>query len=422
MVWGAGSNACRRKKVNTFPAPCTQPIFLSHPVGTVSNVMEVRYRYRLRVGDRQAVQLQEIFDSCRYVWNTALGRWSDLWRDEKLSVSFTQACAHLTAQRRQLDWLRAVPVTPQQQVLRDLYGAITCFFDKTSKARRPRFKSKKRGYASARWSKNGFAIRDGRLWVAVATGRTGLRIVWSRPLPSDPKSVTVYRDASGRWWASFVVRVEPEEVGATGETTGLDVGLTTFATTEFADADVARPEFARRQAKVLARFQRNMARKDKDSKNRAKAKRRVARVHARVAAQRHDWQHKQARTLARRFDRIGVEDLRIKNMLANRRLSRAISDAAWGDFLAVLEWHARKCGHEVVRLDPTNTTQTCSECGAKAKQRLGLAKRIFACSDCGLVEGRDRNAARNLNPNRQGRTGVGSDGRKTWEPEGDQAA
>jgi putative transposase len=383
--------------------------------------MEARYNYRLRVNEVQARSLQQVFDACRFVWNTALGRWSDLWRHEQIRLGFADMGRELTDWRGRFDWLAAVPVTPQQQVLRDLDRSIRAFYDKKNPAGRPRFKRKK-SHATASWNLNGFALDAGRLSVAVAGGRARLRVVWSRPLPSAPKSVTVYRDAAGRWWASFVVRVEPDPVGVTGQDTGVDVGLTTFATTEYADADVPNPRFARAAAKALARSQRNLARKQKGSRNRTKAKTVVAKVHARVANQRRDWHHKQARTLARRFDRIGVEDLRITNMVRNRHLARAIHDAGWGGFLAVLDWQARKAGHEVVRLDPRNTTQTCSGCGAKAKHRLGLADRIFACSECGLVEDRDRNAARNLNPNRRDKPGAGVDGHKTTVPAGTEAA
>jgi putative transposase len=219
--------------------------------------------------------------------------------------------------------------------------------------------------------------------------------------------------------------VEPEALSATGATTGLDVGLTTFATTEFPDADIPNPRSARHAAKALARSQRNLSRKKQGSHNRAKAKTATAKVAAYTASQRKDWQHKEARKLAQRFDRIGVEDLHVKNMVRNRHLSRAISDAGWADFLAALDWQARKVGHEVVRLDPRHTTQTCSGCGVKAKHRLGLADRTFLCDECGLVEDRDRNAARDLNPDRwdkSGRVGQGVDGRKTLVPAGTEAA
>ena len=365
--------------------------------------------------------MQEVFDVCRFVWNTALGRWSDLWRHERCTLGFADMCRELTDWRSRFDGFAAVPVTPQQQVLRDLDKSIWAFYDKGHPGRRPRFKRRK-SHATASWNLNGFALDDGRLSVAAAGGRARLRVVWSRLLPSAPRSVTVYRDAAGRWWASFVVRVDPDAVGATGQSTGVDVGLSTFATTEYADADVPCPRFARAAAKALTRSQRNLARKQKGSKNRVKAKTARAKVEARTANQRRDWRHKQARTLARRFDRIGVEDLRITNMVRNRHLARAIHDAGWGEFLHVLAWQARKAGHEVVRLDPRNTTQTCSACGAKAKHRLGLADRIFACSECGLVEDRDRNAARNLNPNRRDKPGAGVDGTKTLVPAGTEAA
>ncbi|MCA1696963.1 MAG: transposase, partial [Actinobacteria bacterium] len=345
--------------------------------------MEVRYRYRLRVTPGQARQLQEVFDSCRFIWNTALGRWSDLWCYERTGLSVVEMQAELTDWRSRFDWLSAMPVTPQQQAIRDLGTSVGAFFNKANPAGRPRFKAKK-SVASARWTTRGFSV-DERLSVAVAGGRVQLRVVWSRPLPSVPKSVTVYRDAAGRWWASFVVRVEPDDVGLSGQVTGLDVGLNTFATTEFADADVANPRFARRAAKALARSQRNQARKKKGSANRAKARIHTAKVHAHVATQRSDWTHCQARTLARRFDRIGVEDLRINNMLANHKLARSISDAGWSQFLDTLNWQARKAGHEVVRINPTNTTRTCSGCGTKAKSPLGLADRIFDCEECGLL-------------------------------------
>ena len=182
------------------------------------------------------------------------------------------------------------------------------------------------------------------------------------------------------------------------------------------------PRFARHAAKALARSQRNVARKQKGSRNRTRATTVAAKVHARVANQRRDWQHKQARTLARRFDRIGVEDLRISNMVRNRHLAPAISDAGWRQFIDILAWQARKAGHETVRLNPANTTQTCSGCGAKTKHPLGLADRIFACTQCGLTEDRDRNAARYLNPNRRDKPGAGVDGNKTQIPAGTKAA
>jgi putative transposase len=389
-----------------------------------------RYRYRLRVNSTQASLLQQVFDADRFVWNQGLRRWNDLWRlEDRTGFSYGDAAAELTDWRGSYDWLAAQPQDPQQQTLRDLFHGVAAFFDRSNPAGRPAVKKKSSGYATARWTRNGFAIKDGRLEVATSTGRIALRVVWSRELPSRPGMVTVRRDAVGRWWASFTVDVEPAPIGATGRITGLDVGLSMFATAEHPDADIVNPRFARRAAKALARSQRNLAAKQKGSNNRAEAKKHLARVHAKVANQRADFQHKTARTLARRYDRIGVETLKVKNMSARGKrghkkgLNRAISDAGWAAFVHTLEWHAAKAGHEVVVLPARNTTQQCSDCGTKAKPRMQLSDRMFRCPDplCGLVLDRDRNAARNLNPGRS-EPGGGVDGSKTRTPQGALAA
>ena len=201
--------------------------------------VQVRYRYRLRVNSSQVAQLQPVFDACRFVWNQALGRWRDLWRQERISLSYGAADKELTDWRSRFDWLSEQPSVPQQQVLRDLYQAITAFLDQTNPAGRPDFKRKGK-HSTARWTKRGFSVsgtglgKPGEhLELTTGTGRVRVRVVWSRPLPSAPTSVTVYRDPAGRWWASFVLRVtlplRPAE--RTDRATGLDLGLDTFATT-----------------------------------------------------------------------------------------------------------------------------------------------------------------------------------------------
>jgi putative transposase len=347
--------------------------------------------------------LQQVFDADGMVWNTALGRWADMWRyEDRTRLTYVDAAAELTDWRSRYVWLAAQPVDPQQQTLRDLFHAISAFKDTNNPAARPWFKARKAGYATARWTKNSFAVLDGRLEVATSAGRISLRIVWSRDLRSEPGMATIRRDRAGRWWVSLTVQVELPDADPRGQSTGLDLGLTTFATTEFADADM-------------------LARKQIGSRNRTRTKTRVAKLHAKVADQRRDFAHKQARKLARRFGRVGVEDLRIKNISRrgkDRRkvgLNRSIADAAWSNLVCLLESHAIKCGHEIARLPARDTTQTCSRCGVKANPRLELSDRVFRCSRCPMVQARDRNPARNLNPDRWDKSvwvGKGVDGAK----------
>jgi putative transposase len=409
---------------------------------------EARYRYRLRVNVIQAALLNDVFDACRYVWNRSLGDWTDLWKTEGIKLGYGAADKALTARRSELEWLAAQPSVPEQQVVKDLYRSISAFFDKSNPAGRPKFKKRRDCYATARWTKNGFRVagsglgRPGdRLSVAVSGRRILLRVVWSRPLPSTPTSVTISRDRCGHHWVSFVVRVDVPEANETraGQATGLDVGLNVFATTEHPATDIENPRFARAMAKALARSQRNTARKQNGSKNRSKAKKRHASLAARVANQRADFHHKSARGLVDSYARIGIENLSVKNMARKakgghkRGLNRSVADAGWSQFRRLLQWQATKAGTVVVVLPAKNTTQKCSCCGAIAKPRIELSDRIFACRACGLVLERDRNAARNLNPDRVGTpvggsepTGaaapVGDDGRKPRVPAGILAA
>jgi putative transposase len=409
--------------------------------------VEVGYRYRLRTNEAQSQALQDVFDSCRFVWNQTLQRWSELWHHEKINLIYRDANRELTDWRSRFEWLAEQPSVPQQQVIRDLYKSIAAFFDRANPAGRPRPKRKSDGYATARWTLYGFGVsgsglgvkQSDRLKVAVAGGRIPLRVVWSRPLPSKPSSVTILRDPAGRWWASFVCRVEvPEHRAApTGQSTGLDVGLETFATVEDLRHDVANPRFLRVSAKAKRKADRHLARKRSGSRNRAKARRAKARVEAKLANQRADFHHKTSRALVAVYDRIGVEDLTVHNMFKRgkgpqrRNLNRSIMDAGWGQFQQILVWQAAKAGTEVVVCPARDSTQRCSCCGAIAKPRVELSDREFRCRSCGLVLGRDRNAARNLNPDRPGPGGgaepsgqvqVGDDGDKTQVSADAQAA
>jgi putative transposase len=405
---------------------------------------EVRYRYGLRVRPVDAVALGEVFDACRKVWNQALGRWKELWREERLGYSYGEMAAELTDWRAAWGWLAAQPQCPQQQTLRRLHRSIRAFFDKDNPAGRPRFKSSKRGEGqSAEWTRNGFAVsgsglgsrQSDRLAVAVGGGRLLLRVAWSRPLPSPPSSVTVYRDRAGRWWASFVCKVRTPDgpVNPIGRTTGLDLGLETFAITEHPATDVKNPRFGKAEAAKLRRLNRHLARTQKASNNRRKLRCRKARLEATVADRRREFYHHEARKLVQAYDQIGVEDLAVINMTRKakggrkRALNRSINDAGWAAFRRILVWQATKAGKQVVVLPARDTTQRCSCCGTKAKPRIELSDRVFRCRCCGLVSGRDRNAARNLHPGRpapgggtepSGGVSEGDDDNKTLVPAG----
>jgi putative transposase len=408
------------------------------PLDARPQVLKVRYNYRLRVNAKVAGLLKEVHDSCRFVWNQALGRWGDLWRYEGVSYSYADADHELTDWRSRFEWLAEQPSVPQQQVLRDLFKAVSAFFDKSNPAGRPKFK-KKGSYKSARWTKSGFSVtgtgkgapRD-RLSVATRAGRVEIPVVWSRQLPSGPTSVTVYQDAVGHWYASFVVEVAVPEtpLPMTTRTTGLDVGLTTLGTVVDEWMDMDNPRHLKRASKVLSKRRRSFSKRT-SPKHKEAARHKVAKAEDKLKCARLDYDHKQAGKLFAYYDAVGYEgDLAPKDMarkakpkpdpdkpghyLQNgqskkRGLNRSVADAAWGQFLRVLAFQAVKLGKFAIPYPKSGTTQDCSGCGTKAKSRLELKDRVFSCDQCGYSAPRDRNSARNLDPRRRGWTGRGDE-------------
>jgi putative transposase len=259
---------------------------------------------------------------------------------------------------------------------------------------RPRFRTK-HGRQSIRLTRNGFAIRGTRLYVA-KVGR--VRVRWSRELPSVPSSVTVIRESDGRYYASVVVERDPTPLPPVSRTAGIDLGLVWFATVAASDGTVetfANPRHLRAAEGRLARAQRQLSRKETGSKNRARARLRVAVAHRRVRDRRADHLHKLALRLIRENQAIAVEDLAVAG-LARTRLAKSVHDAGWAMFIRLLEAKAAQHGRRVVKVGRwLPTTQTCSACGHRDGPKP-LSVRAWTCPACGAVHDRDVNAARNI--------------------------
>jgi putative transposase len=221
---------------------------------------------------------------------------------------------------------------------------------------------------------------------------------WSRELPSAPSSVTVIREPDGRYYASFVVERNLTPLPPVSRTAGIDLGLVAFATIAASDGTIetlANPRHLRAAQRRLIRAQRNLSRKQKGSKNRTKARLRVAVAHRRVRDQRADHHHKLALRLIRENQTIAVEDLAVAG-LARTRLAKSVHDAGWTMFVRLLEAKAAQHDRQVVRIGRwTPTSQTCSMCGYRDGPKP-LSVRVWACPACGTVHDRDVNAARNI--------------------------
>ncbi|MGW0475525.1 RNA-guided endonuclease InsQ/TnpB family protein [Streptomyces coeruleorubidus] len=353
------------------------------------------FKYRFYPTDAQAAELSRTFGCVRKVYNLALAARTEAWaRQER--VNYNQTSALLTAWKKteELAYLNDVSSVPLQQCLRHLQTAFTNFFGK--RAKYPRFKSRKKSRRSAEYTTSGFRFRDGKLTLAKMT--EPLNIVWSRPLPpgATPSTVTVSQDAAGRWFVSLLVEdpgVRP--LPAADTAIGVDVGLEHLLTLSTGEK-ITNPRHERRDRARLAKAQRELSRKAKGSNNRAKARRKVAKVHARIADRRRDHLHKLTTRLVRENQTLVIEDLTVRTMVRNRKVARAISDAAWAEFRSLLEYKAAWYGREVIAVDRFfPSSRLCSHCGA-LQDKMPLHVRTWTCDSCGTTHDRDVNAAKNL--------------------------
>ncbi|MBO1415076.1 RNA-guided endonuclease TnpB family protein [Streptomyces sp. FH025] len=365
--------------------------------------MQLRYSFRLYPNGPQRSALARAFGCSRVVYNDAL-RVREEARSEGLPfVTSAELSKRLTASKLTPEraWLADVSSVVLQQSLRDLEAAYRNFFDglkgKRPRTGAPRFKSRKdsrqaiRFTANARWS-----ITPGG---DLALPKIGdVRVTWSRRLPLAPSTVTVVKDAAGRYFASFVVETDPTadlaRMPDTDDVIGIDLGLTHFAV--LSDGrKIDSPRFLRRAEKRLKKAQKALSRKAKGSKNCDKARVKVARAHGRVADARREFHHQLSTRLIRESQAVAVEDLAVK-ALARTRLAKSVHDAGWSAFVTMLEYKAARYGrtfHRIGRFEPAS--QVCSNCGVKDGPKP-LHVREWTCGACGTALDRDINAALNV--------------------------
>ncbi|MFF0116452.1 RNA-guided endonuclease InsQ/TnpB family protein [Streptomyces prasinus] len=354
------------------------------------------FKYRFYPTDAQAAELSRTFGCVRKVYNLALAARTEAWaRQERVNYNATSAMLTAWKKTEELAYLNEVSSVPLQQCLRHLQTAFTHFFAK--RAKYPRFKSRKKSRKSAEYTTSGFRFRDGRLILARMS--EPLDIVWSRPLPqgAEPSTVTVSQDAAGRWFVSLLC--EDPSVGplpATEAAVGIDAGLDHLLTLSTGEK-IANPRHERRDRALLAKAQRELSRKARgDGANRAKARRRVAKIHARIADRRRDTLHKLTTRLVRENQTLVIEDLTVRTMVKNHSLARAISDAAWRQLRTMLEYKTAWYGRNLVVVDRFfPSSKLCSACGTLAGA-MPLNVRVWTCEGCGATHDRDVNAAKNL--------------------------
>jgi putative transposase len=303
-----------------------------------------------------------------------------------------------------------------QDVLARLDKTYQAYFRRVQRGEKagfPRFKGRNRFHSFTYKEFGNGARLDNGFLVLSKIGRLAVR--WSRPLEGTPKTVTLSREADGWYVAISCADVPCQPLPLTGQETGIDLGLESFAT--LADgSQIANPRIFRVAELNLKRAQRRVSRRKRGSNRRRKAVKPLAKAHAKVRRARQDFHHKSALALVRQYDTIYHEDLQPANLVKNHQLAKSISDAGWSAFLSILSFKAVEAGKTVVAVPAAFTSQACSGCGKLVYK--GLSVRWHECPGCGTSLHRDHNAALNILARGREQSGAGQAPQALTQPVG----
>ncbi len=351
-------------------------------------------KYRLKPTKNQAQTLDAQLEKCRLTYNHLLAERKQAWEQRHESLSYHAQAITLPALKQDRPSLNTVHSQVLQNVAVRIDLAFKAFFRRCKGGEEPgypRFRGYGR-YDSMTFPQygNGCQIVDGILKLSKVGA---VRVVQHRPLEGTPKTCTIRRSSTGKWYVTIACEVATQPLPATGEPVGIDVGLISFSTLSTGEGTPC-PTFLRTDEKDLQRTQRKLSAAEKGTPERRKRRKIVGRVHERIANRRSNFAHQESRRLVNRFDVIAVEDLSVNRMIHNHCFAKSIQDAAWSQFATFLSYKAACAGRAFVAVNPAYTSQDCSRCGHRQKKTL--AERLHVCTCCGLTLDRDHNAALNI--------------------------
>ncbi|HEX6543222.1 MAG TPA: transposase [Ktedonobacterales bacterium] len=359
--------------------------------------MRKTFQYRLYPNKQQQRLLEQQLEECRWLYNELLAARRDAWEQRQESLRLYDQQATLPAYKAARPALAEVQSQVLQNVAVRIDLAFQAFFRRVRTGETPgypRFRGTGR-YASITYPQVPVGCKlDAEARRLRLHGVGLVKIILHRPLEGTPKTATISRSSTGKWYVCFSCEcAEPSPLPAAGQPVGIDVGVKTFATLSTGDA-VANPRFFRAEEQALAKVQRRLSTEEKGTPERARRRKVVARVHERIAWRRSDFTHQLSRRIVGSFDLIAVEDLSVNRMTHNHCLAKSIHDAAWSQFTALIASKAAWAGRQYVAVNPAYTTQDCSSCGHR--QPLSLSDRTYSCPCCGVVLDRDFNASLNI--------------------------
>ena len=358
--------------------------------------MKKTFKYRL-LGNKQAfANADKWLLLCQRLYNAGLEQRIAIYQQNKGCISCYDQIKQLPELKVAFPEYCDVGSQALQEVLERLDRAYKAFFRRVKsgngKAGFPRFKGRDR-YDSFTLKQAGWRL-DGRYLSIRNIGRFKLRL--SRPIEGGIKTVTIHKDAMGKWYVCFSCDNVPEKrLPESNKAAGIDVGIKSF----LVDSDgnrVDNPSYFRQSERLLRRRQRTLCRRAKGSQRRRKARILVAKTHEKVKNQRKDFLHKVANGYIKDYGVLVFEDLNIRGMVRNHHLAKSITDSGWGTFIGLVEYKAEEAGRKLIRIPRFEpSSKTCSECGA-VKQDLTLNDRQWVCQSCGVLHDRDYNAAKNI--------------------------
>lgn len=329
---------------------------------------------------------------CRSLYNHLLAERRDSYEQTGKSPSLYAQHMRYPQLKEANPVLREVHSQVLQNVAVRIDLAFKAFFRRLKAGEKPgypRFRGANR-YDSFTYPQSGFKVEGSRVFLS----KIGhVKAVIHRPLEGAIKTATVRKTPTGKWFVCFSCEVEPEPLRESSETVGVDVGLEDIIATSDGES-IPAPKFFRKEEKELARTQRRLSEAPKGSRERAKRRKVVAKVHERIKNKRSNFAHQESRKLVDRYGFIAVEDLSVNRMNKNHCLAKSIMDAAWSDLTNKLAYKAEWASRGFVRVNPAYTSQDCSSCGHR--QVMPLAKRVYECPSCEMSLDRDTNAARNI--------------------------
>lgn len=365
--------------------------------------MERGFKYRIYPNACQRDQIARTFGCCRFVYNRALDVKKTAYAKTGKTVSWTELSQMLPVWKRDPEtaWLAQADSMALQQSIRNLDHAYKNFFRRVRKGEKPGFpKFKSRRHSRQSYRTNGGKVIDCNHIALPKLGTVRAKV--SRPLQGRILSITISLDAAGRYFATFLCTDVPaKKASATNQEVGIDLGIGMLATLSDG-TKVRNPHHLKKYERKLAQEQRRLSRRkgarrgEKPSNRYLKQRKKVARIHAKIAYARTDTLHKVTTMLADENQVLCMEDLNVKGMMQNSHLAKALSDVSFGEFARLLEYKCierRRIFVKVSRFYPSS--KTCSSCGHKL-DALPLSVRSWNCPVCGAHHDRDVNAARNI--------------------------